>query len=275
MECRYCQTRNAEDDHRCRRCGRRLRTTVPYSVSSAAPVLQYEASARSSIGVCASDGPGIATEAAAPPAARRSITYQPSLFSSRELPRVVPFESILPEAVPAQPRKAASRVRHRRIIPGQQSLEFSSARLSRPSEGVIYCDAPVAIPMHRAMAAALDGGILLIALAVFASIFHLAGGQIVLSAKTLPIFLGVAAALALFYKLLWCLAGGDTAGMHWTRLKLVNFDGQTPDRGQRLCRMASGFLSVLAAMIGLIWALVDDETLTWHDHISRTFPTPY
>jgi uncharacterized RDD family membrane protein YckC len=249
--------------------------TVPYSASSAAPVLEYEASARSSIAARSADGPGIATEVAPPQAARRSITYQPSLFSSRELPRVVPFESVLPEAVPAQPRKAAARARHRRIIPGQQSLEFSPARLPRPSEGVIYCDAPVAIPMHRAMAAALDGSILLIALAVFGLIFHLAGGEIVLSAKTGPIFLGVVAALAFFYKLLWCLAGGDTAGMHWTRLKLVNFDGQAPDRGQRLCRMASGFLSVMAAMIGLIWALVDEETLTWHDHISRTFPTPY
>jgi len=24
----------------------------------------------------------------------------------------------------------------------------------------------------------------------------------------------------------------------------------------------------------LVWALVDEENLTWHDHISKTFPTP-
>src|SRR5579864_2860509 len=101
MECRYCQTQNAEDDHRCRRCGRRLRMTVPYTASAAAPVLQYEASARYSIDARTADGPGIATEAAPPPAARRSVTYQPSLFSSRELPRVVSFESLLPEIEPA------------------------------------------------------------------------------------------------------------------------------------------------------------------------------
>jgi hypothetical protein len=23
----------------------------------------------------------------------------------------------------------------------------------------------------------------------------------------------------------------------------------------------------------LVWALVDEESLTWHDHISKTFPT--
>jgi uncharacterized RDD family membrane protein YckC len=129
--------------------------------------------------------------------------------------------------------------------------------------------------MHRAIAAALDGSIVLVAVALFGLVFHLAGGEIVLSAKTVPLFLGIVAGLLLFYKLLWCVAGADTAGMNWARLRLVNFDGQTPDCRQRLCRIASGFLSVMAAAVGLIWAFVDEETLTWHDHISRTFPTPY
>jgi hypothetical protein len=40
-------------------------------------------------------------------------------------------------------------------------------------------------------------------------------------------------------------------------------------------RLASGALSFCAAGLGFLWALVDEETLTWHDHISRTFPTPY
>lgn len=129
--------------------------------------------------------------------------------------------------------------------------------------------------MHRALAATLDASIVLLAVALFGVVFHLAGGQIVLNPKTVPVFLAVVGILALFYKLLWSLGGGDTAGMSWTRLTLVNFDGQTPDRQQRLCRLASAFLSLLAAGVGLVWALVDEETLTWHDHISRTFPTPY
>jgi len=63
--------------------------------------------------------------------------------------------------------------------------------------------------------------------------------------------------------------------MYWTRLKLVNFDGQPPDLRQRLCRSGFALLSMAAGAVGLIWALVDEEALTWHDHISRTFPTPY
>jgi len=280
MECRYCQSANANDDHRCRRCGRRLRIGPVYTASSAAaPVLQYE-----SAPVSQYESAPVQSRLE-PSAPRRSPTYQPSLFSSRELPRVVPFETIAPGVVqhpshkpPQAPRKtqpAAQRQRHRKVIPGQQALEFThAARSSKPMDGVIYCDAPVAVPAHRAMAVAVDASIVLIALAVFGIIFRLAGGAFVVDAKTAPIFLAAAAGVVVFYRVLWCLANGDTAGQHWTHLRLVNFDGQRPTRTQRFYRLASGLLSLLAAGIGLLWSLVDEETLTWHDHISKTFPTP-
>jgi hypothetical protein len=38
-------------------------------------------------------------------------------------------------------------------------------------------------------------------------------------------------------------------------------------------RALSACLSFCAGGIGLLWALVDEEKLTWHDHISKTFPT--
>lgn len=304
MDCRYCQATNGEDDHRCRRCGRRMRVSPVYTGSSAAaPVLQYDAAPALQYDAApvlqyeapvAHAGPVLQTESdpakrpltaephrsPEPSAPRRSITYQPSLFTSRELPMVVRFETIAPPgAVQPAPRKqqpSAPRPRRRKPIPGQQSLEFNrhGARSSKPADGVIYCDAPVAIPAHRAMAAALDGSIMLMALAVIGIIFHLAGGTFVLNAKTVPMFLGVVGGVAIFYRLLWCLANGDTAGQRWTRLRLVNFDGQTPTRAQRFYRTLSGFLSLMAGGIGLLWGLVDEETLTWHDHISKTFPTP-
>ncbi len=291
MECRYCQAANGEDEHRCRRCGRRLRMSPVYTGSSAAaPVLQYESATvlqREAAPVLQYEAtPHRAPEPSAP---RRPITYQPSLFTSRELPMVVRFETIAPGSMPPSPRKpqpSAPRQRRRKVIPGQQALEFThqfahsarsaklSARSAKPADGVIYCDAPVAIPAHRAMAAALDASIIVMALAVFGIVFHLAGGIFLLNARTAPMFMGAAAGVVIFYRLLWCLANGDTAGQKWTRLRLVNFDGQTPTRAQRFYRTASGFLSLLAGGIGLLWGLVDEETLTWHDHISKTFPTP-
>ena len=97
----------------------------------------------------------------------------------------------------------------------------------------------------------------------------------VINAKTLPLLAAVTFVVTAFYKLLFSMANGDTPGMRWARLTLVNFDGQRPTRAQRLRRLVSAFLSFFAAGLGLLWALVDEETLTWHDHISSTFPTPY
>jgi uncharacterized RDD family membrane protein YckC len=241
--------------------------TPVYTTSAAVPKLRPEFNEREPV-----DRTGVVAE----PAPRRPITYQPSLFSGRELPRVVPFESIARSAAPLAREQTSPvhRVRHRRPVPGQQSLEFT-ARATRPADGAIYCDAPVAIPAHRAMAAAMDGGMILLATAIFGIIFYLAGGQLVFTSKSVPVLVAVVGSLVIFYEVLWCLAGGDTAGMRWARLTLVDFDGQRPRRKQRLYRLASGILSLLAAGIGLLWALVDEETLTWHDHISKTFPTPY
>jgi uncharacterized RDD family membrane protein YckC len=256
----------------------------PVYTASAAPVLQYELVEAGR----ASRQPLSRTEPRPTPAQPRPeseapqravtshITYQRALFTSRELPRVVPFETIAPDLVqhpPPKPQPAAPRQRHRKVIPGQQALEFA-ARSPKPADGVIYCDAPVAVPAHRAMAFAVDASIVLIALAVFGIIFHLAGGEFVLDAKTAPMFLAATAGVVVFYRVLWCLANGDSAGQCWTHLRLVNFDGQRPTRTQRFYRLASGLLSFLAAGIGLLWSLVDEETLTWHDHISKTFPTP-
>jgi uncharacterized RDD family membrane protein YckC len=215
----------------------------------------------------------------APPARKlKPITYQPSLFTSREVPRVVPFETIAPGTIEPAPRKTSTSVprqRPRKVIAGQQNLEFSpSARPGRPSEGAIYCDAPVAILTHRTLSAALDGSIIVMSLALFMATFRLFGGDVVLNSRTLPLYAAVAAVVTVLYRLTWCFAESDSPGMRWAQLRLINFDGQAPSREQRLWRAASGFLSLAAGGLGLMWAVADEETLTWHDHISKTFPTP-
>ena len=197
MECRYCQTSNSADDHRCRRCGRRLGNTPVYVGSSAAaPALSYDASEHTEVA---------RTVERETPAARRPITYQPSLFSSREVPRIVPFDTIAP--APAEPLKrraaaAPARQRPRKVIAGQKSLEFSSpVRGAKNLEGAIYCDVPVAISTHRAMAAAMDGAVIAIALALFGVVFRLAGGEVVLNARTIPLYAAAAAVVVVLYRL--------------------------------------------------------------------------
>lgn len=270
MNCRYCQTSNSEHDHRCRKCGRRLQNVPDYTGSSAAaPALSYDAHDRARVS---------RSVVAEPPAStRKAITYQPSLFSSRELPHVVPFESIAPGTVEPAKRRAPAgppRQRPRKVIAGQQNLEFAPSRNSRLQDGVIYCDAPVAITTHRSLAGVLDAVVVASGLAMLAIVLRIAGCDLVWNVRTAPLYLAAAAAVMIFYRLLWCFANGDSPGMRWAQLALINFDGQRPTRRQRFTRAASGFLSLAAAGLGLLWAFVDEETLTWHDHISKTFPTP-
>jgi uncharacterized RDD family membrane protein YckC len=175
-------------------------------------------------------------------------------------------------------RPATPRV-PRRGLDSQQSLDFHGAAADGSAAGteihaVIYCDAPVALPAHRMIAAAFDASMVLIAVGLFLGIFFLSGGMLMLSKQNAPFLISVAALLALFYRFLWVLGNGETPGMRFAGLRLVNFDGRLPDRDQRAFRQVSSLLSFLSAGLGLVWALVDEENLTWHDHISKTFPTP-
>jgi uncharacterized RDD family membrane protein YckC len=97
-------------------------------------------------------------------------------------------------------------------------------------------------------------------------------GAITLDKAILPVWAGIVGLVTVIYRLLWCLCGIDGPGFRWTGLRTLNFDGNLPTGRQRAGRLLAGFLSTLAAGLGLIWALADEEKLTWHDHISQTFP---
>ena len=275
ITCSYCRATNAEEDHRCSRCGRRLQTT-PSQAIAAAYGASNAATARALRPIAEPEPVAAPQPASEPEALPKRAVYQRPLFSYREVPQVVTLDSIAPKPERTRTRTESPRPRARRRDPGQQTLEFTNPEgMHTGVQAVIYCDAPVAIPAHRIMAAAADLSIIVIALGVFLGIFQLLGGQVVLTKQTLPLFIGIAIVLGLLYKMLWSLADGDSPGMRWTRLRTVNFDGHQPDREQRLFRTASAFISLMAAGLGLMWALVDEESLTWHDHISKTVPTPY
>lgn len=214
-----------------------------------------------------------------------SAPAQASLFRDAAGPRKVipiptltpirPFEREESSQVRRKPRQRRAPERPRSDL--QQALNFYPAAASAPiSTAVkpnIYCDAPVALPTHRLIAAAIDASMILLAVGILLGIFYVSGGQIELSRQNAPFFLAVVILVAFFYRTLWCLGNGDTPGMRSAGLRLVDFDGRRPDRDQRGIRQLAGMLSFVSAGLGLVWALVDEESLTWHDHISKTFPT--
>jgi uncharacterized RDD family membrane protein YckC len=73
------------------------------------------------------------------------------------------------------------------------------------------------------------------------------------------------------YKVLFFTMAHATPGMRYARLALSTFDGGVPTRTQRLMRLAAVALSILPVGLGFAWAIFDDQHLTWHDRISKTY----
>jgi uncharacterized RDD family membrane protein YckC len=189
------------------------------------------------------------------------------------IPTFTPVRSMEREEKPRPPRRPPSRAK--RVADSQQSFELTgnANALGTKVEAVVCCDAPVALPVHRMIAAAFDISMILAASGLFLAIFFIAGGVMAFSRHNMPFFAAVVVLLALFYRFLFCIADGDTPGHRFAGLRVVDFDGRKPDREQRGLRQLASLLSLVSVGLGLVWALVDEESLTWHDHISKTFPT--
>lgn len=266
MTCSYCRYLNSDDDHRCRRCGRPqndMYATATAGALAAVPKPAREEQVRAS--------------EQAPPTRLAAVPRQARLFTDEPVARTT-FTTVL--APPAPPKTARPASRNRRAPnDSQPSLEFLQAaphtvrKLGTTVEASIVCDATVAAPMHRACAAAIDGSMILIGCGIFLAMFQLLGGSF---AATKPVILVMGAAallIAMFYGFVWVWAGVQTPGMRALSLTLINFDGYPPDRTTRWLRFVGACLGYCAVGLGLLWALLDEESLAWHDHISKTFPT--
>ena len=64
---------------------------------------------------------------------------------------------------------------------------------------------------------------------------------------------------------------GTTPGMKVARLELITFDGVRARRRTRRGRALAMVLATLSLGLGLVWALLDEDTLCWHDRITRTY----
>jgi uncharacterized RDD family membrane protein YckC len=210
---------------------------------------------------------------------------QGSLFS----PNVI----AMPNRVPPRPprtrattpstlagAKPPSRRTPRQPVEGQGEFEFfapvhnKAKTLGTTVDGVIYCEAPVATWLHRALAAAIDLTMIFVAYGMFLLTFVLFRGEIAVTRPSLMILGCMLGVIAASYGLFWTVAGTETAGMRATHLRLITFDGFTPEPRQRAARLAGTCLS-LFSVLGILWSLADEEGLGWQDHISRTFPTAH
>jgi len=143
---------------------------------------------------------------------------------------------------------------------------------------------PSYLPMHeglhaiapleeRKLAALIDGACLAFACGGFLALFGSLGGQFTLSKLSVAVYSASFAIVYLQYFFLFTVFGGTTPGMMLRGLRVTALSGDEPSPRQLLLRAAGYVLSAGTFFLGFFWALWDEDALTWHDRMSRTYLT--
>lgn len=279
MTCPTCGYKGIEEgDHRCNRCGRRLDPptpppAIPVSTGGAAPALapewkqevtnkleefrQKRADQEKSLDE--------ETGERVPPPDRTKKILAFEDFAAGQIEPV-----ITPPPPPPPPKQRAAPVRER---PAKTPVVEARTSEPPPITRDVRCTQPVAPVALRALSGALDAAVLTVAAGVFIGTFYLLGGGLPSQPKAAGGLVLAAGVLAVFYLFLYVFYGGETPGMQWTGQRLIDFEGHRPRPGQRLVRTLGALLSAAALGLGYLWALIDEESLTWRDRMSQTFLT--
>ena len=127
-------------------------------------------------------------------------------------------------------------------------------------------------PFGRRMMAAMVDTALIVGLvcgiaALAASQFdHLPGKRVSEVCGVLAV-LGFAA----LYEWLFLTFLKVTPGMRYAQLSLCTFDEQIPTRDQVKARLKAMLISVLPVGLGMLWSIFDEDQMSWHDRLSKTY----
>jgi uncharacterized RDD family membrane protein YckC len=128
------------------------------------------------------------------------------------------------------------------------------------------------------MATMVDGCCVGTALIGFATVASYISGP-GLRAMSKPMMAGAVvftfAIAVLLYQLLFFWLNEATPGMRYAHIGLCTFADSNPTRKQMRRRLLAQILAVCPLGLGLLWVLLDDDRLGWHDRISRIYQRAY
>ncbi|MBV8115898.1 MAG: RDD family protein [Silvibacterium sp.] len=138
-------------------------------------------------------------------------------------------------------------------------------------DGQLY----VASMEDRLMAGIVDIALVLIAFLLFVLVFvactaHPPTGKSALMYAAIALV-----SIFVLYQWLFFTFAEGTPGMRYAQIALCTFDDENPTRRAMQMRIAALFLSAMPVGLGFLWALFDEDTLGWHDRISRTYQRSY
>ena len=308
-DCLVCGYRNAESESRCHKCGRRLQTIQAQAELNPSPptgnpglflppgeMPEFASSSTAHTKRTSEEdpsrkaSPNVPGQAKARPSHgenlrkhlngrvqdyryRRLNPILPLQFEEENVaePKIIPIGINSGRQVRRVPRPATRRRprRPRPLPPGQSALNFP-APPPQPKSFALPAVAPFRL---RMLGHVVDFALSLAALLVFLVTLKLTVGPLV-SDQFLWISGGCAYLFfMLLYGALFFGLAGATPGMLWMGLRWVSFDGIPAPRQQLIWRLLGVFVSAGSFFLGFLWAAVDEERLSWHDRISKTFLT--
>jgi uncharacterized RDD family membrane protein YckC len=130
---------------------------------------------------------------------------------------------------------------------------------------------PVASIDERRIAGLIDTACLLFAYGGFLALFGSVHGEFTFSKLSAAVCFATFALVYVQYFSLFTVFGGTTPGMMMRNLQVVNFSGEPPSPRQMLWRAFGYILSAGTFFLGFLWAMWDEDELTWHDRLSHTY----
>ena len=77
--------------------------------------------------------------------------------------------------------------------------------------------------------------------------------------------------IGLVYHAFFLMTTMSTPGMMYAGIGLCTFDDEYPTRAQLRGRLQALLISLVPVGLGMAWAIFDEDHLSWHDRISRTY----
>ena len=206
----------------------------------------------------------------------RLAGYEPS--AQEQMGQLSIFE-VDPSTISIEPT-ASTVVETTLPAPSWSGPEWSALELDiEPEEREVFDDGPPSItagidlaPFElRLMAATVDFALILCL--ACAAVFGIAGHFTHAPSMKSAEIVGTVALLAgsILYQAFFLLVMMSTPGMMYARIAFCTFDDERPTRLQLRKRVTALLASVLPMGLGIAWSIFDEDHLSWHDRISRTY----
>ena len=152
-------------------------------------------------------------------------------------------------------------------------LDFDREEAANPNRPSIDVPLQVAMINQRVFGGIVDAAMVLCGFGAFAAAFFEIVPSVIYTKAAIAIAVAIPAIFWMAYQYLFLTYGGRTPGMIMSHMYLVNFEGGEPNQRRRRQRAFSMIVSLISGGVGFAWALLDPDTLCWHDSISRTYLT--